>query len=408
MNQTISSILKFNYNRNESLVQLKYKAMHNDIFRFYRGTCHLFFEDNSQNNLLNDAPNTWICGDLHLENFGSYKGDNRLVYFDMNDFDEALLAPCLWDLSRFLCSIIVAHKILGIKKDDANILAESVLKTYVNTLQKAHAKFIQTETSKGVIKDFLDDLKQRKRKELIDKRTEIISGKRRIKVDGIKTLDIDDRRKDEIKYVIDNWSLTQENKDFYKVLDIAVRIVGTGSIGLERYAILVDGNGKDNHYLLDLKIAMPSSLQNYSNATQPKWNTDAERIIEIQQRMQAVSPALLHVIEMDGKSFVLKELQPSQDKLDLTVMGGKIKKLTDSLNTFAEILAWDQLRSSGRQGSAIADELIDFVNRTDWQQPLLNFCSTYFEKVKTDYEIFCNAFDEGEFNKDEDEVEMVS
>ena len=408
MDQTISSILKFNQNRNETLVQLKYKAMRADIFRFYRGTCHLFFEDNHQNKLLNDAPNTWICGDLHLENFGSYKGDNRLVYFDMNDFDEALLAPCLWDVSRFLCSIIVAHKIMGIKKVESIVLAESVLKSYVNALQKAHAKFIQTETSQGVIKDLLDALKQRKRKDFIDKRTEIIVGKRKIKVDGIKAFTLDENQKSKVKNVIDDWAQSQEKKDFYKVHDIATRIAGTGSLGLERYVILVEGNGKDNHYLLDMKIAMPSSLQKFSKAIQPKWNNDAERVIEIQQRMQAVSPALLHAIEMEGENFVLKELQPSKDKLDLTLIDGKIKKLTGSLNTFAEILAWDQLRSSSRQGSVTADELIDFAMRTDWQQPILDFCATYFEKVKTDYIIFCNAFDDGEFNFDSEGVEMVS
>ena len=29
------------------------------------------------------TPISWLCGDLHLENFGSFNRDNRLVYFDM-------------------------------------------------------------------------------------------------------------------------------------------------------------------------------------------------------------------------------------------------------------------------------------------------------------------------------------
>ncbi len=40
-----------------------------------------------------------------MENFGSYKGDNRQVYFDINDFDEGALAPASWDLVRLLASI---------------------------------------------------------------------------------------------------------------------------------------------------------------------------------------------------------------------------------------------------------------------------------------------------------------
>ncbi len=75
------------------MVQIKYKLMTENMFRFFRGTCHLFYEDLSKTNTIPPAPLTWICGDLHLENFGSYKGDNRLVYFDLNDFDESILAP---------------------------------------------------------------------------------------------------------------------------------------------------------------------------------------------------------------------------------------------------------------------------------------------------------------------------
>ncbi|RCJ32561.1 hypothetical protein A6769_27935 [Nostoc punctiforme NIES-2108] len=81
-NNIIDRIHCFNLGRNPKLLELKYKAMRSDVFTFYRGTCHLFYEDFPKDLLLNAAPPVWICGDLHLENFGSYKGDNRLVYFD--------------------------------------------------------------------------------------------------------------------------------------------------------------------------------------------------------------------------------------------------------------------------------------------------------------------------------------
>ncbi|NJK53097.1 MAG: DUF2252 family protein, partial [Leptolyngbyaceae cyanobacterium SU_3_3] len=72
-----------------------------NAFVFLRGSCHLFYEDLPTDSRLDAAPHTWICGDLHLQNFGSYKGDDRLVYFDINDFDEAALAPCTWDWPAF-------------------------------------------------------------------------------------------------------------------------------------------------------------------------------------------------------------------------------------------------------------------------------------------------------------------
>jgi uncharacterized protein (DUF2252 family) len=49
-----------------------------------------------------------------LRNGRSYKGDNRLVYFDINDFDEGVLAPASWDLLRMLASILVGRESLRV------------------------------------------------------------------------------------------------------------------------------------------------------------------------------------------------------------------------------------------------------------------------------------------------------
>ena len=93
---------------------MKYRNMRTSPFVFLRATCHLFYERVAPDLHAMQAPLTWCMGDMHLENFGSYKGDNRLAYFDLNDFDEAVLAPTHWDLIRFLTSILVGAKSLGI------------------------------------------------------------------------------------------------------------------------------------------------------------------------------------------------------------------------------------------------------------------------------------------------------
>jgi uncharacterized protein (DUF2252 family) len=81
-------IQQFNQGRDPERLQLKYQKMRANAFAFLRGTCHLFYQDWAEANPgltspLNQAPSVWLCGDLHLENFGSYKGNNRLVYFDI-------------------------------------------------------------------------------------------------------------------------------------------------------------------------------------------------------------------------------------------------------------------------------------------------------------------------------------
>ena len=54
----------------------------------------------------------------------------------------------------------------------------------------------------------------------------------------------------------------------------------------------------------------------------------------------------------------------------------------------AHVTAWAQLRSGGRQGSAVADDLIAFANDSGWQRPLVDYGRLYADKVERDYEAF--------------------
>jgi uncharacterized protein (DUF2252 family) len=112
-------LTRFNMGLLPEKVALKYEAMAENAFRFFRGTCHLFYEDLAAAEPLPLSPLAWICGDLHIENFGSYKGDNKLVYFDLNDFDEALLAPASYETVRMVTSIFIAFDNLDIEPEKA-------------------------------------------------------------------------------------------------------------------------------------------------------------------------------------------------------------------------------------------------------------------------------------------------
>ena len=157
----LERIQRFNQTRDPELVALKYQKMQADAFTFFRGTCHLFYEDWPTETILNTAPLTWICGDLHLENFGTYKGDNRLTYFDINDFDESALAPCTWELARFLTSIWVAAQSLGLDEPSVLALCDRFLQSYTLALSTGQARTVERETAIGMIKDLLVRLKER-------------------------------------------------------------------------------------------------------------------------------------------------------------------------------------------------------------------------------------------------------
>src|SRR6202023_1394426 len=113
----------------------------------------------------------WLCGDLHLENFGSYKGDNRLAYFDINDFDEAALAPVSWDLVRLLTSILIGAETFGVSQSEARTLAKQFVAAYAMALAIGKARWIERETAQGMVKELLDRLRLRRRADFLDTRT---------------------------------------------------------------------------------------------------------------------------------------------------------------------------------------------------------------------------------------------
>ncbi len=229
MNTIFKRIQLFNQGRDPALLQLKYQAMQSNVFAFFRGTCHLFYEDWPTTTNLNNAPPVWICGDLHLENFGSYKGDNRLVYFDINDFDEAVLAPCTWDIARFLTSVLVAARSLDVNEPEALALCHCFLDSYINTLQKGQARTVERETAVGLVEDLLTSLKLRARKAFLDERTRSTNGKRKLRIDQKHTRAVSKSERSKVTQLLNDWATQQPNPAFFKLLDVAHRVAGTGA-----------------------------------------------------------------------------------------------------------------------------------------------------------------------------------
>ena len=171
MSERAEKIKAFNKGRFPDALKIKYAAMCENAFRFYRGTCHLFYERLSQIRSMPKSPIGWICGDLHLENFGSYKGNNKLVYFDLNDFDEAVKAPVLWEVVRLVTSILIAFQTLEIESDQAINMAVLFLKSYGSTLMSGKAADLDPRTAKGIVRTFLKRTEKRSYSDLLKKRT---------------------------------------------------------------------------------------------------------------------------------------------------------------------------------------------------------------------------------------------
>jgi uncharacterized protein (DUF2252 family) len=190
----------------------------------------------------------------------------------------------------------------------------------------------------------------------------------------------------------------QANPGFYSVIDMARRIAGTGSLGVDRFAILVRGKGSpDGNYLLDLKQALPSSLMPHLKTPQPVWQTEAHRVVALQRRMQAVSMAFLQPVSVARSPYVLRALQPAEDRITLSRSRRSLAELEQAIGGMGQIVAWAQLRSAGRDGSAIADELIEFGRRRKWKEQLLGASHDCAVQTRKDSATYNAAWDDGEF-----------
>ena len=387
----VDRILRFNAGRERERLALKYAAMASGAFRFFRGSCHLFYEDWPRRTSLDAAPRTWISGDLHLENFGTYKGDDRLTYFDINDFDEAILAPSTGEAARFVTSVLVAAPEIGVGGAQAVGLCRRYLEAYAAALADGKARRVERQTAEGMVRDLLVALEERKRRDLLDGRTERRGGKRRLRI-GRRALPASPAQRRAVTTFFRGFARHEADPGFFRVLDVARRVAGTGSLGVERFVVLVEGRGSpDDNYLLDLKEARPSALRPYTRVRQPAWGSESERVVAVQGRMQAVAPALLHAVAMAGLPFILRELQPTEDRLGLAAEAGHAARLEKVMRTMGRVTAWSQLRSGGRQGSAIADELIAFGGRSGWRVELLRYAREYARRVRSDWRAFAAA-----------------
>ncbi len=295
--------------------------------------------------------------------------------------------------------MLVGASDLKLSRAQALALCHTAVDAYGGALAFGKARWIEAETSVGMVRDLFDALESRTRAQHLDRRTTLKGKTRVLKVDGRKALPISDEARATVTAFMHQFAASQPNPDFYRVIDVARRIAGTGSLGVDRYAILVEGKGSpDGNYLLDLKEALPSSVTPHVRTPQPKWHSEAQRVVEIQRRNQAVSQAFLHAVDFNQRSYVLRSLQPSEDRVALSAWDDKLPRLEAVINSMAELSAWGQLRSGGRQKSAIADELIAFGNRKDWQLPLIDLATQCEAQVNADWKAYCEAYDGGAFN----------
>lgn len=392
------AIASFDRGRDPVLLARKYAAMRASAFAFMRGACHVFYRSLPAAPTLYAAPLAWLSGDLHVENFGAYKGDNRLTYFDVTDFDECVLAPFTLDVVRLVTSIRVGAAEWGIAADDADGLASRALVAYATEVALGKPAWLEREQARGLVKRVFAQVAGRARTEMLDRISTRKGKRRRLTIDGRSLLAPSDAERNGVIEMLAGVAEAARDAEYFKVVDVARRIAGVGSVGMPRFVALVEGRGSpDRNALLDLKCARPSALSAHDRFDRAAWRDDAERVVTVQRHSVVVAPAFLQSAAWDGASFSVRELQPSVDRVRMKDWERQPKKVGEAVATIAGVAAWMHLRGGAWRGSAAVEELAAFAVDTAWRNELLSVSRDAASRLMLQFTEFGVAYDAGFF-----------
>jgi Uncharacterized protein conserved in bacteria (DUF2252) len=126
-------------------LRLKHDRMAESPFCFLRATFYRWLE--AWDEVCTDlqrAPHVLAVGDLHVENFGTWRDTDGRLIWGVNDFDEACPYPYTMDLVRLVTSAIMAarEQRLSLKPKES---ADAVLEGYVKSLERGGRPFVLSE-----------------------------------------------------------------------------------------------------------------------------------------------------------------------------------------------------------------------------------------------------------------------
>jgi len=317
--------------RREDLLPIRHARMLASPFTFYRGAAAVMAAD------LASTPRTGYvvqsCGDCHLLNFGAFATPERRIIFDINDFDETFPAPWEWDLKRLAGSFVAASRDRGHSPGQAREAVESLVRSYAATMaaltQMSTLDVWYSDVSwHDVIESTNDETLRRKRRQVLDKAVarnsaaefvrlaHYVDGMPRIKDQPPLLFHPDEFETPEFREGISGLmeqyreSLAPEKRilfDRYEMADLAIKVVGVGSVGTLCVVVLLFA-GKDDVLFLQVKQAMASVLEPHVGAS--PFRTQGERVVFGQRLMQAASDLFLgHFTAESGNHHYVRQLR---------------------------------------------------------------------------------------------------
>jgi len=327
----VDLVLASESGRIEELLPIRHGRMVSSPFAFFRGAAALMAAD------LATTPATGYtvqaCGDCHLLNFGAFATAERRVIFDINDFDETFPGPWEWDVKRLAASVVIASQANGHRSADARNAARQAALAYAQHMEElAEMKALDVWYSyldwEEIIATTADPVLRKRRGQVLQKAVErnaaaefvrlahFVDGKPRIKDDPPLIFHRSELEDTEFQtLIVENIcryraSLAPERRvlfDRYELADIAVKVVGVGSVGtLCAVALFFASEG--DALFLQVKQVTPSVLEPYVGAS--PFESDGARVVFGQRLMQAASDLFLgHMVGVRGNHYYARQLR---------------------------------------------------------------------------------------------------
>jgi uncharacterized protein (DUF2252 family) len=339
----VDMVLAAEKGRLPDLLPLRHGRMARSPFTFYRASALAMAADLATTPV--SGVRVQCCGDAHLSNFGGFATPERKVLFSINDLDETLPAPWEWDVKRLAASFVVACRDNHIK----DAVAKDVARTCVRTYRQSMAEFSQMKTLElwyqgmwademvAAIKDpaFRDRALKRIQKERSKSIAEDIfpklvehKGELPLIKDQLPTIfHHEDMPPGQIQQVLRDAlavyrsslpTAYQSLLDRYQLRDVAIKVVGVGSVGTSCWVFLFMA-GEDDPLFLQIKEARASVLEEYAGRS--AFANQGQRVVHGYRMMQPASDMFLGWSEGPKRHFFVRQLRDIKISIRVETFG---------------------------------------------------------------------------------------
>jgi uncharacterized protein (DUF2252 family) len=381
-----------------ALIKLKYELMAQSPFGYFRGAVPVMAAD------LAVLPSTGIvsqlCGDAHVRNLGAFATPDGRLVFDINDFDETIRGPFEWDLKRMAASLALAARGSGHKESAARQTVEKCIERY-SAQMRAFAKMPCLEVGRyqvhrlGQVAPIHAALLKAERAtpaHTLEQLTEPESSKpgapRRFKEAKPTLTRVTGAQAEAVLASLGPYREMLEPQrqhllSFYRPVDVAFKVVGTGSVGLRDYCVYFEGNGPADPLFLQIKEEPASGYTAYLPDAHPVQH-NGQRVAEGQKAMQVQSDPFLGWTHIAGRQYLVRQLNDHKGSIELEDLAG------GGLEAYGEVCG--ELLARGHARSSDPLVIAGYLGAGDgFAEALAKFGCLYADQTEKDWEALCSS-----------------